>query len=472
MTWGPNAFNLKTQILAGVDDPDPLYLHHYETYHVMQTQLARGEQRDVIEDLYSVLAHTSATHAGFETTIRPWADRDPGGNRPPHGWFAGRTIELLRNLFVREEGDSLHLLSAISPAWVVLGQSIGVRRCSTDFGNLDLSLECRPDGATLTIAPNWRVRPKRLVLHWPWFVKPVSAESGGRKLTIRDGVTVLPADARTVRLRWRVLPTGTLNYEAAVRIWLEKNYRPRPDEDRMFLFPRPVAPRMTGSLRTFVGSAEVRWTNPSGKGEVRFTTDGSEPTPRSRRGDLPLRIGRTTTLKAAVFWPDGRRSPITLVRMERVRPKEPDFPRVAGRGLRACLYSGTFERLPDFARLQPSATATVALPTLDLPGRPDDGFALRFEGAFFADRDGVYAFALGSDDGSRLEIGGRLVIDNDGLHAYRELRGEIALKRGWHRFAVSVFDAGSVEYLRLFQIAPDGSKVTVPAERYGLPPES
>jgi|GEM_PF-457747 len=470
MTWGPNAFNLKTQILAGVEDPDPLYLHHYETFHVMQTQLARGEQRDVIEDLYSVLAHTSATHAGFETTIRPWGDRDPGGNRPPHGWFAGRTIELLRNLFAREEGHSLHLLSALSPAWVKPGETIGVRRCSTDFGSLDLWLRCREGGATLTLHPTWRRKPERLVLHWPWFVRPIAAVADGRPVPIRAGVTELRPDVSTVRLDWRALPTDRLSYDEAVRIWLRKNYRSRPGEDRMFLFPQPVAPRLLGAGRMFVGAASVRWANPSGKGEVRFTTDGAEPTVRSPKAQGPIRIDRTTTLKAAVFWPDGRRSPTTSVRLERVVPKAPDCGQVAGRGLRASLYVGSFDRLPGFDKLRPVTTATVAAPTLDLPGRPEDGFSLRFEGAFWADRDGVYAFALGSDDGSRLEIGGRVVVDNDGLHAYRELRGDIALKRGWHRFAVSVFDAGSVEYLRLFLLGPDGSKTPVPAERFGLPP--
>ena len=76
------------------------------------------------KEFYALLAHTSSTNAGFEYKIRPWGDRNFGDNLSPHGWFAAEYRTLLRSMLVREEGDQLHLLSVVSPAWIGPGKTI------------------------------------------------------------------------------------------------------------------------------------------------------------------------------------------------------------------------------------------------------------------------------------------------------------------------------------------------------------
>lgn len=113
---------------------DGRYLHHYLTMKNTETEIIRGEQEQVIQEFYAILMHTSATHVGFEFSIRPWSIRDFGMNLSPHGWFSAMFRTLLRDMFVREQGGDLHLLSAISPEWVKDNKSISVNRSPTDFG--------------------------------------------------------------------------------------------------------------------------------------------------------------------------------------------------------------------------------------------------------------------------------------------------------------------------------------------------
>ena len=60
--------------------------HRYLTFSVSEGNTILGEQRKVIEDLYSILAHTGSTNSGFEFLHTPWT-REPYGNFAPHGWF-------------------------------------------------------------------------------------------------------------------------------------------------------------------------------------------------------------------------------------------------------------------------------------------------------------------------------------------------------------------------------------------------
>ncbi len=69
------------------------YLHHYITLNNTETDLVRSKLKNVMEEFYAVLMHTSATHAGFEFAIWPWGTRDFGMNLSPHGWFAAEFQE-------------------------------------------------------------------------------------------------------------------------------------------------------------------------------------------------------------------------------------------------------------------------------------------------------------------------------------------------------------------------------------------
>jgi hypothetical protein len=194
------------------------YLHDYITMLNTNTELIRGEQKTALGEFYATLVHTSSTDAGFETNILSWGDRDFAFDLAPHGWFAARFRTLLRNMMLREQGDELHLLSAISPAWVQRGRSIIVRRAPTDFGPMSFELQfLSPTQARLRMQPHFFQMPRQIILHLPWFMKTTKVTADGRAIAIRNGAVALSATTRAVQIAWSRKPgTAPLSYKAAV----------------------------------------------------------------------------------------------------------------------------------------------------------------------------------------------------------------------------------------------------------------
>ncbi|MEZ0324828.1 MAG: chitobiase/beta-hexosaminidase C-terminal domain-containing protein [Fimbriimonas sp.] len=487
-TWGTNAWVIKTRMREGVEE-DPGTLHHYQMYNLTQTALALGMQRDVLEDLYSALAHTTATHAGFEMGTRPWGERDVAGNYTPHGWFAARTVELVRNMLVREEGETLHLASCLSPEWVRAGQVIRLTNAATNFGMVSYVVRSRKDGADIEVSNKWRNAPKAVVLHVPFFVRLESATVDGKKVVpsplarnvkdlkilltplellqpAGDRLTLSPGASR-IRLNWKWIGDPELSYARAVEIWKAKDKDRRPEVDRNFLFPHPTMPKLDVDARAFTSAAPVRLLNTSGKGEIRFTLDGSEPTASSPKYTVPFEVSKTTWLKAATFWSDGRLSDPLVARLEVGFAAIPTKSEAVAAGIVGEFFAGKFDTVPDFGSLKPARTFTLAQFGLGEPNPPEETYAMRLSGVIEIPTDGVYRFWTGSDDGSTLRIGDRLVVNNDGLHAYTEVPGDIALRKGRYPITVGFFEAGGGHILRAFWAGPGFAKQEIPGSSLG-----
>jgi hypothetical protein len=258
---------------------DGQWLHDYLTMKNTETEVVRGDQQLALQELYAVLVHTSATQAGFEFSIRPWGNRDFGFNLSPHGWFAAKYRALLRDMLVREQGDELHLMSVVSPAWLADGDSIVVRDAPTEFGKVGYALQVggtagleRREGngglelrglsfgsadgglnggtvgredddgtgkrgsgwgqvagtqAVLRLDAHFTRAPRAIVLHVPWFMDVSRATADGREVRVRNGVLRLSPSTRVVRLEWtRRDATPDMSYASAVREYREE-YRDR-----------------------------------------------------------------------------------------------------------------------------------------------------------------------------------------------------------------------------------------------------
>lgn len=182
---------------------DGRWLHHYLTMRNSQTALILGDQEQVIRDIYAVLLHTGSTQTGFEFSILPWKTRDFGMNLAPHGWFAAEYRILLRNMLVREEDDELHLLSAVSPEWIKLGETIAVTKAPTDFGMVNFELECHRRKAILKLKNDFHHNPKVLILHLPWFMRVWRVTVDGKAVTPEKDMLRLPSDTRKVVIDWK-----------------------------------------------------------------------------------------------------------------------------------------------------------------------------------------------------------------------------------------------------------------------------
>lgn len=206
------------------------FLHDYLTIKNTMTEAIRGDQEQALNELYAELVHTSSTNAGFEYNIRPWGDRDFGNNLAPHGWYAAEFRTLLRTMLVREQGEQLHLLSVVSPAWIGKGKIIAVRQTPTNFGPIAFTLDQPQDGvAILHLNAAFTNPPAQMVVHLPWFMDLGSASADGRPLHPDDAALVVPPATHTIEIRWTARPnTPQLSYDRAVAAY-ESEYARRYD---------------------------------------------------------------------------------------------------------------------------------------------------------------------------------------------------------------------------------------------------
>ena len=202
----------------------------------------------------------------------------------------------------------------------------------------------------------------------------------------------------------------------------------------------------------FIERATVTLTPDRPDAEVRYTLDGSEPGPRSRRYEGPFTVDRSLTIRAVAVL-DGRPSPFETARSiaahDGASLRDPIvFVRAPDPGLRCRVYEGDRRSLDGLDDSSPDLTTVV--PSIDLaPRTRPERVALVFDGVIAAPADGLYRFHLASDDGSRLYIGDDLVVDNDGLHAMAERSGVVGLRAGFHPIRLEYFNATGDAGLRV-----------------------
>lgn len=211
-------------------------IHYWQTPNNAQTALVRGtaeDQQDAVRDLYALLVHTSSTHAPQEFGTVPWGTRDlgiGGHNLLPDGAASAKTVELLRNMLVRESGEDLYLLSAVSPEWLREGRVLAASGAPTNFGPVSFQADASDEGLRLKLAGPTRNPPKRILVRVPWFFDLTRATSDGRPAPVDSGHVVLAPEARQVVLAGRFKPDAPKwSYAQSVEDY-KHEYRRRHEE--------------------------------------------------------------------------------------------------------------------------------------------------------------------------------------------------------------------------------------------------
>jgi len=205
-------------------------IHPYMSTFVTNTHLRRGDYAEAVEGFYAYLLHSTATQ-GFPEGVF-YDRRFAWGDTVPHLWAAGQYVILLRNMLVREEGEELHLTSAVPLGWLAPGQALQVEEAPTRFGPVSLEVQARPGELHLRLVPPRRNPPARIVWHVPpafhitsvAAVPPDPATLGPDRHSV-----VLPPDTESVTLRARRSLTArippfqerTVPYETALAELLE-----------------------------------------------------------------------------------------------------------------------------------------------------------------------------------------------------------------------------------------------------------
>jgi Chitobiase/beta-hexosaminidase C-terminal domain/PA14 domain/Glycosyl hydrolases family 2/Glycosyl hydrolases family 2, sugar binding domain len=264
------------------------------------------------------------------------------------------------------------------------------------------------------------------------------------------------------------------------------------DTARTAAVNRGLAPYVLPELPEFTDRVQVSIHTGAPDTDVRYTTDGSEPTAASRRYTAPFEVAATTTVRARSFAngqptaaPEGRvdyvkgagRAPVTLAR---------------GATAQGLDYAYYVERTPEPAfrmnwpvRWQverpdvkpedypPRKTGTVPVPSL-APRDTGELFSLRFTGYVRVPRTGVYTFTARADDGAALWIGegpqARNVFWSVGQSPRAtETWGQAALQAGLHPITLTYFQAYGPMLLELYVEGPGLSRQKVPASWFVRP---
>ena len=287
----------------------------------------------------------------------------------------------------------------------------------------------------------------------------------------KDGMLAIPGLLNEPRRAFllagdREASLGVARKEDAVTVFLNG---PAPDPTAavvvLDIIGKPEVadpPTITAASDIFVQTVLVTVSSNRNDVELRYTSDGSDPTIKSFPCRGLIYVNGSVPIAVRAFregWPVSPVSRRTFTKVQ-PRPAEPEG-RITS-GLEYEYYEGPWERLPDFTTIKPVKTGVVA--DFDLsPRSQDEHFAFRYRGFIRLPQDGVYSFHTASDDGSRLYIGDTLVVDNDELHGMVEKSGQIALAAGLHSITVTYFNCTGGRELKVSYSGPGGDKQSIPA---------
>ncbi|WP_346238379.1 chitobiase/beta-hexosaminidase C-terminal domain-containing protein [Niabella insulamsoli] len=292
---GCNAYVARKKALNNETLPER-GLHHYETFYVANGNLVVGAQQKCIEDLYSVMVHTSSTHAGFEWRPTPWGNRDFGINRAPHGWLAARYIEFLRNMVVREEGNDLHLLSAISPEWAKRGDNISIKSAATYFGTVNMDIHFVKDRMFIKLNNDLNMDEGKIWLHIPWFITAKKIVIDGADVPVTKTLA-LSSTTKEVVIYWDDSKRPAhLNFQTGVALYLNKYYNRPATANYNSLFPTLAMP---GYIKN-EDKKTISLFSPDNYADIYYTVDGTNPDKNAQRykRPIPITFHKKTIIKA------------------------------------------------------------------------------------------------------------------------------------------------------------------------------
>jgi calcineurin-like phosphoesterase family protein len=143
----------------------PGVIHPYMGAYTTMTELSLGHDERVVQDFYWTLLHSTAAHAFPEGIF--YKSKTAWGNTIPHVTGAGNYAILLRHMLVHEDGNDLHLLTAVPDWWLDDGEHIRIERLPTWFGEISLEITGTTKGVEVRLDGPTREKPARIILHLP-----------------------------------------------------------------------------------------------------------------------------------------------------------------------------------------------------------------------------------------------------------------------------------------------------------------
>ena len=159
-------------------------INPYLTLHMAQVLLRAGDPRYL--ELMDTVAALASPTGQWPEAIHP---RTGGGcmGDGQHVWAAAEWVLMVRNCFVREEGERLILGAGIAPRWLVPGSPLTFGPAPTTFGPLTLTIKTETQHRMqVSWQGNWHTTAPVIEVHLPGFA-PVIAPPGESSIYLERG---------------------------------------------------------------------------------------------------------------------------------------------------------------------------------------------------------------------------------------------------------------------------------------------
>ncbi len=197
--------------------------------------------------------------------------------------------------------------------------------------------------------------------------------------------------------------------------------------------------------------------------DIRYTTDGSEPTADASLFKEPFKITRSTTIKARAFKAGYTPGPVMQLESRKLTYRSAKKLKNPKAGINYNYFEGAIKSVFEIKNLRKKKSGTLDYFTLE-PAEIEDHYAITYDGYFKIPEDGIYRFYTSSDDGSVLFIENEQVVNNDGSHGTLEASGVIALKAGYHPFKLLYFEDYEGNNIHVYIKGPGMEKQQIPRE--------
>jgi len=312
----------------------------------------------------------------------------------------------------------------------------------------------------------------QFVLTSPLFPKAEITLTNGKTLTIKANNPAENIYIQNVKLNGQTVPENFVTYQQLMEGGtLEFVLGNKPNTERgtapeAYPFSESKSeevsvPYISNDISFFEKEVAVQCGTATEGAEIRYTTDGTEPTKESTLYTGPFAIDHSATIKLKAFKNGVNPSVVATYEASKATYRNPDQVHPTKNGAAYKYYEGYFSKVNDIqtkGKLVSTGTCDqIGLSVAKIP----DHYGLIFSGYVYAPVDGIYTFSTRSDDGSVLKIGGKIIVDNDSSHAEIRAIGRIALKKGFHPYELLYFEDYEGEALSMSWIVPGSEEKTI-----------
>jgi hypothetical protein len=157
-------------------------IDHAYTFGYLNNALKRNETRKALLGFWSFMAFgmTRDTYSPVEVTMIKTGENH---YTLPHLYSCTEQLRLLRNLLVREDGETLMIGQGVPRAWLERGKHVAVNKAPTSFGEVSYRIEPQDGGTTrITLDPPTRRPATDIRIHL--------RDPRGRKIARVEGADV------------------------------------------------------------------------------------------------------------------------------------------------------------------------------------------------------------------------------------------------------------------------------------------